>query len=399
MCGLFGMVRQPTASPRSAVALMQIGLLAVERGFDSAGMTFVDANGTATTISGPGTFGKVFEHFDRAVFDGARAVVGHTRWATQGNTKSPANISPMPVQHLIATHNGDVEIASIPGIDTLPRPVGGTDTERLFQAIAAEASLEGTAKMLSLVKGRAALAWIDTNVADTIFLARAGLSPLAVATDVEGNLYWASNPDWFRQVDRKFDGAIGFTDITLVNEGTIAVVNTATVTVDHIERFTPTCRPKDVRLTDLAVHRGFTTEDKRNDRAQFCHTVAAEPTRIITGSTNPYSFGSGSYLATDNWDQDTTQVDADGNWWNDDSADDILSIESEAENEAMDIVLDWADQGRPMGPYEELLAAETLKDRWDYCERYDISSGMVLGPLRVLMGQWLGIDGATPQRP
>jgi glucosamine--fructose-6-phosphate aminotransferase (isomerizing) len=73
----------------------------------------------------------------------------------------------------------------------LPPAVGGTDSEVIFQALAAG---HRPIEVLSALHGRAALAWVDRTRPGRPHLARAALSPLCVAVNGERNLYWASKP-------------------------------------------------------------------------------------------------------------------------------------------------------------------------------------------------------------
>lgn len=379
MCGLFGMIRRPDASPLASQALYHLGRLAVERGQDSAGITYVAADDSTYTHRAPGTFTRVFADFDHeAAAKNAVVLLGHTRWATQGDRTNPANVSPMQVSTLTCTHNGDVEVASIPGIDSLARPAGGTDTERLYQAIASEASLEGVTKVLSIVKGRAALAWIDSTQPGLLFLARAALSPLATAYDAEGNLYWASNPDWFRQVDRLLDGAVGFDNITMVTEGTLAVISTATLVVEDVQRFTPLARGKDVRMTDLAVHRGFTREDAKADRASFTHTLVQDAPRPqpVWGDTGD---------SVDRWWQPPI---GGGSRWEpyEDTVDDTFDDDLEW---AEEFVMSWDVMGANPAVYEDLFAASSDREKREWCARYNVFSVDLLPHLRYAFETWL----------
>jgi glucosamine--fructose-6-phosphate aminotransferase (isomerizing) len=308
MCGVFGLVRNPGAAhPDQASAVFAaLGVLAEERGLDAAGFAVTTGDRAQARPAWPGdimrrqvSVGAVSVVKDTVPFSDlwdddqhlpmlaqATVVLGHTRWATQGNAKAVANASPLLVGTLVATHNGDVDVRTITG--HLPAAAGDTDTERLYQALDRDRrDRRKMTKVLRGVHGRAALAWIDQDHPDRVYLARAALSPLAIAFDADGNLYWASNPQWFRQVEEQHGWTVGFRDISLVREGSLltVLIGADGPIVDNIRTFAPTCRARDARLADAIVWRGFTAGDIAIDKAQQQHLVAPAP--AVTKTTAP----------------------------------------------------------------------------------------------------------------
>jgi glucosamine--fructose-6-phosphate aminotransferase (isomerizing) len=315
MCGIFGLIRhsEATQPERASAAFVELGRLAIERGRDSAGFALTNPDNR------PQVTGSTHRHVDarETVIDGIRIIkdtvafddlwdddkhlpllagnrvaIGHTRWATQGKRDALTNASPIIVGSLVGTHNGDVDTSTVNGKYGLPKPYGTTDTEVLYLALDRDRrDRRKITDILRNVEGRAALAWVDRHKPDRVYLSRAALSPLSIAWDAEGNLYWASNPRWFRDIDAKFGGAIGFHTITLVEEGvllTVSVADAAPV-IEDMRRFTPKCRPSDARLSDGVVWRGFDPEDCAADKAQKRHTVA--PRTSGWGSYGTYGKG------------------------------------------------------------------------------------------------------------
>lgn len=132
--------------------------------------------------------------------------------------------------------------------------------------------------ILSGLHGRAALAWTDTSQAGgRVWLARAGLSPLTVGRDVDGGLWWASNPAWLRLLSHALD--LPFVSLQIVPEGTLlsGTPNASTVKLTEHGQFKPTVRPLDQRLASTAVWRGFDPADRHNDQARLFHRIAARP--------------------------------------------------------------------------------------------------------------------------
>jgi len=180
--------------------------------------------------------------------------------------------SPMVVERLIGTHNGDVDEVALAARYDVADSLGATDTEVLLSALATvPTEAKAIASVLANVWGRAALAWVDRSDPTALHLARTALSPLATARDWAGNFYWASNPRWFRLLDAK--GAYGFRDVTLVREGTYLRVRGGLMA--HVEaevHFTAQARERDT-FAAAAVWRGFDGADMRLDRARATHVV------------------------------------------------------------------------------------------------------------------------------
>lgn len=288
MCGIFGTLRPRTYSTdtrRSAAgALISLGFLAQERGIDSAGLatvhtrTLKGAHPTQTAgvtdrtvlnariVHALGAFADAEQYWTRLTpyLRSAWAVLGHTRWATQGSVTLD-NASPMLVGPLLGTHNGDVA--------TPFTYRGGTDTAWLYRQLTKAPTRRTRCAVLTALRGRAALAWTDLNAPGTVNLARTALSPLYVTTDAAGAIWWASNPEWLRlalwqaRIDADFPEAI--------EEGRYIELHQEP---DHIgwreTRFIPTCRPIDVRIADIAAWRGFTAEDRHAAIDSLRHRVA-----------------------------------------------------------------------------------------------------------------------------
>ena len=271
MCGLFGVVLPRDSATDPRIDLSVLGLFAEERGVDAAGLsTYNDERGWLTRrATGPFT-GLVRRASYPALTERVQTALGHTRAATQGG-RSLAQASPLAVDGLLGTHNGDLDPDSIP---QSPGPWTGdtTDSQLLFAALSTahrggRLRLERVVRVLSNVRGRAALAWTDTTRADgRVWLARGGLSPLAVLVDDDGAVWWASNPGWLRGI--RPDG-----EVRLLHEGTIWALTPRRdqVTVQHLASFKPTVRPYDDRIS--AVWRGFSAADRCDDRTQLRHRV------------------------------------------------------------------------------------------------------------------------------
>lgn len=299
MCGLFGLLRSPFADHRewASDAFVVLGTLAEERGHDSAGVALFTGRpvpGRAAVpahvldsvdvsldgcrvIKGRGRFSGVWRSDLLPLLDHAPIALGHTRWATQGTPYELVNASPFvvdgPRSGIVATHNGDIDAGALRARFGLPASVGGTDSEPIFRALAGRRGTAEVTEVLSALVGRAALAWVDRARPDRVHLARAALSPLTVAVDTDHNLYWASNPRWFREVEQHT--RVRFASAVMLREGTYLEMSRAPeLRVAARAGFMPTARPADL---DDRVWTGFTKADMDLDRAGLRHSVHHPP--------------------------------------------------------------------------------------------------------------------------
>lgn len=299
MCALFGVIRglstDPASINRATSIFIKLGIKAEERGVDSAGVaaitvsadrnswtepTATNVNSVMTTIDNTiilknlGYFTDLGLSEHRALFHTPRVLIGHTRAASQGAADDLRNASPLLAGALVGTHNGDISIDSIPGADKM-KPLSDTDSARLYLALdAVRGDRRAMVQVLKTVHGRAALVFADRTRPDRLYIARAGLSPLALAFTTEGDLFWASNPDWFRQIEEETLGALAFENITLIPEGTLLTINTLTATIEDMRSFIPTVRERDLYILNSVVYKRFQSPDRNTLVDSHRHKVA-----------------------------------------------------------------------------------------------------------------------------
>lgn len=237
MCGLFGVLRAPGAGDPGAVsdAFVILGALAERRGRDAAGVALF--TGRAVTSDRPPAGTRDDRRWDLS-YDGCRLVKGRGPFSRIWRPDLLALLDAAPVALGVAVraarrHRADLAALGpviVPGAPSgsasgiVGARDGGAasaaaDGDPLFRRLADlrdDAAI--AAELGGAPSGRAALAWVDRARPDRVRLARGALSPLAVAVDAEQNLYWASDPRWFRQVERHT--RVRFATAVMLREGT-----------------------------------------------------------------------------------------------------------------------------------------------------------------------------------
>ncbi|WP_163582845.1 glutamine--fructose-6-phosphate transaminase (isomerizing) [Gracilibacillus saliphilus] len=180
MCGIVGFI-----GANDSKEVLLTGLEKLEyRGYDSAGIALLNDNGVSVTKV-KGRIATLREKVDEDVM--ATMGIGHTRWATHGE---PSEDNAHPHQsgsgRFTLVHNGVIENYSeirdeyLVGVSLKSE----TDTEivvQLIEQLANEANdvLGGFRKALSVLKGSYAIALIDNQNPDLIYVAK-NKSPLLV---------------------------------------------------------------------------------------------------------------------------------------------------------------------------------------------------------------------------
>jgi glucosamine--fructose-6-phosphate aminotransferase (isomerizing) len=292
MCGLFGLVRAGGArrAPASAL-LLHLGHSADERGGDAAGLALSTdtlavgepASGVETdlavgrwrVVKGLGTFERLWRTDLADPLDRADVVIGHTRRATQGAVDRLDNSSPLVVDGVVGSHNGDLDAAALRAkLRLRTATVGQTDSAVLLQALSRSGNdPDAIRAALAAVTGRAAGAWAALADPGLVWLARAGLSPLAVARDMAGNLFWATNPRWIVRAAAATGAVLPRPPVPLP-EGTLVAVtrSAAGVRLAGVWLFPPTVRRAD--LASPGVWLGFTPADVERERQLLRHRIA-----------------------------------------------------------------------------------------------------------------------------
>lgn len=180
MCGIVGYIGESDAKE-----ILLKGLEKLEyRGYDSAGIAVRNEEGV-TVFKEKGRIADLREAVDEEIT--AKIGIGHTRWATHG---VPNRLNAHPHQsasgRFTLVHNGVIEnyhLLQKTYLKGIPMK-SDTDTEVIVQLVElfvkeGLSTAEAFRKTLSLLHGSYALALLDAEAADTIFVAK-NKSPLLV---------------------------------------------------------------------------------------------------------------------------------------------------------------------------------------------------------------------------
>ena len=220
MCGIVGYIGE-----RDSVPIILDSLRRLEyRGYDSAGIAVIDADGKLTGSKAEGKLQRLADRLQNGESLHGRVGFGHTRWATHGRP-SDANAHPhLDCSGKIAViHNGIIENYG-PLREELLRAGhtfrSETDTEVLSHLIESYDDgdlLVALRKTLARVRGAYAMGVLSQDSPDRIIFARNGASPLVVGIG-DGETFVASDTPAMLQYTRK---------VIILREGEIVEVTRA----------------------------------------------------------------------------------------------------------------------------------------------------------------------------
>ena len=217
MCGIVGYI-----GPRNSVPIILDALGRLEyRGYDSAGIAVIDAEGNLCGSKAEGKLSRLAERLRNGESLSGVVGIGHTRWATHG-PPSDANAHPhLDCSGKIAVvHNGIIE--NYAALRARLVELGHvfksqTDTEVLAHLIELhyDGNLEeALRRTLREVRGAYALGVISSDDPDHLVFARNGASPLILGIG-DGEMYVASDTPAILPYTRRE---------VVLHEGEIAVV-------------------------------------------------------------------------------------------------------------------------------------------------------------------------------
>ncbi|MCW2478635.1 glutamine--fructose-6-phosphate transaminase (isomerizing) [Candidatus Symbiopectobacterium sp. NZEC135] len=223
MCGIVGAVAQ-----RDISEILLEGLRRLEyRGYDSAGLAVVDAEGHVARVRRLGKVQMLAQAVEEHPLAGGTGIA-HTRWATHGEP-SEENAHPHVSGPIIIVHNGIIENHE-PLRETLIgrgyRFVSETDTEVVAHLVHWEQQQTGGAlvdvvkRVIPQLRGAYGMVVMDSRDPSVLVAARSG-SPLVIGRGV-GENFLASDQLALLPVTRRF---------MFLEEGDVAEVTRRTVRI------------------------------------------------------------------------------------------------------------------------------------------------------------------------
>jgi len=205
MCGIVGAVAQ-----RDIAEILLEGLRRLEyRGYDSAGVAVVTAEGQVTRLRRLGKVAKLAEAAETTPLVGGTGIA-HTRWATHGEP-SEANAHPHISEHIIIVHNGIIENHE-PLRELLTERgyifASETDTEVVAHLVHWEQKQQGgtlrevVLRVIPQLRGAYGMVIMDSRDPSVLVAARSG-SPLVIGRGV-GENFIASDQLALLPVTRRF---------------------------------------------------------------------------------------------------------------------------------------------------------------------------------------------------
>lgn len=195
MCGIVGHL-----GPQSSVSVVLEGLKRLEyRGYDSAGVCWIDALGKLNLVKKSGKI-KNLTHELEGKDTSSSSSIGHTRWATHGKV-TDFNSHPHQYKNIALVHNGIIENAQDlkEEIDSSTYQFSSETDSEVFLALLIQKTSQGmtlkeaVCDSFKKVKGFSAIAVLDSDSQD-IYAIKNG-APLVCGTlQADGQVLVSSDP-------------------------------------------------------------------------------------------------------------------------------------------------------------------------------------------------------------
>lgn len=169
----------------------------------------------------------------------ADCFIGHTRFATKGEPEVNANNHPIPQGTIVGVHNGVISNDERLWGDVVKatRRNAQVDSEVIFAMLAHgwKDSGANVTDVLEVLKGNAAVAWLDKETPGTMYLARAYGSPLFIGQTEGGSVIFASEAKVV--TDAASAANLALSHVREANEGSLFTVVGGDIT--NVRTFKP----------------------------------------------------------------------------------------------------------------------------------------------------------------
>lgn len=276
MCGIVGAVAQ-----RDIAEILLEGLRRLEyRGYDSAGVAVVTAEGQVTRLRRVGKVAMLAEAAETTPLLGGTGIA-HTRWATHGEP-SEANAHPHISEHIIIVHNGIIENHEPLREQLIERGyrfASETDTEVVAHLVHWEQQQKGGSlrevvqRVIPQLRGAYGMVIMDSRDPSLLVAARSG-SPLVIGRGV-GENFIASDQLALLPVTRRF---------VYLEEGDIAVITRRDVTI--VDR-----QGEQVTRAEIESNVQYDAGDKGQFRHYMQKEIYEQPMAIKNTLSGRFSHG------------------------------------------------------------------------------------------------------------
>lgn len=246
MCGIVGYV-----GDKNAQDFLISGLKRLEyRGYDSAGIVTLDAEGKATLLRAKGKIANLEEKL-AANKRNDKIGIGHTRWATHGEP-SEKNAHPHQAGPIYLVHNGIIEnYKELKETLTEHEFKSETDTEVLaalinsFYKDGKHPLVNAVVQALKLVKGTYGIAVVSCMIPDEIVVARSG-SPLVVGVGHDETL-----------IASDASALVGHTKRAIyLNDGEVALVKKNSIEIKTLNAEPVSAKVEEIETNLAAIQKG-----------------------------------------------------------------------------------------------------------------------------------------------
>ncbi|MBR3144145.1 glutamine--fructose-6-phosphate transaminase (isomerizing) [Candidatus Saccharibacteria bacterium] len=246
MCGIVGYVGN-----KNAQDFLISGLKRLEyRGYDSAGIVTLDADGKATLLRAKGKIANLEEKLAVSKRDD-KIGIGHTRWATHGEP-SEKNAHPHQAGSIYLVHNGIIENYKELKANLKEHEFKSeTDTEVLaalinsFYKDGKYPLANAVVQALKLVKGTYGIAVVSCKVPDEIVVARSG-SPLVIGVGHDETL-----------IASDASALVGHTKRAIyLNDGEVALVKKNSIEIKTLNAEPVSAKVEEIETNLAAIQKG-----------------------------------------------------------------------------------------------------------------------------------------------